>query len=131
MLVCGAPCCRLVLRPTDSELAETRLTDAIIRLELPEELRSGRGADEAIADTPRRLGGFRATGRHHDRRGMVRHGVDASVLHHIVTSSVRLWPSPPQQPDDLHRLLQHLQAQIVRRPAIAEDVLVEILAGAN
>src|SRR3954447_6354491 len=35
----------------------------------------------------------------------------------------------PEQPDDLHGLLEHLEAKVGLGPAVAEDVLVERLAG--
>ena len=37
----------------------------------------------------------------------------------------------PEQPDDLDRLLEHLQAHVGLGPAVAEDVLVERLAAAD
>ena len=37
----------------------------------------------------------------------------------------------PQRPHDLDGLLEHLQAHVGRRPAVAEDVLVERLAAAD
>ena len=49
--------------------------------------------------------------------------LDLVVLPPVVDGLAR-----PQLPDDLHRLLQHGQAHPRRRPAVAQDVLVEGLA---
>jgi hypothetical protein len=37
----------------------------------------------------------------------------------------------PEPAHDLDRLLEHLQAHVCRRPGIAEDVLVQSLAGSD
>ena len=49
----------------------------------------------------------------------------------VVLAAVRLLAALPEQADDLDRLLEHLEALVGQRPAVAEDVLVEVLAAAD
>jgi hypothetical protein len=58
--------------------------------------------------------------------------VDACVLDRVMAPIVALLAALPEQADDdLDGLLEHLQAQVGLRPAVAEDMHVERLARAD
>src|SRR5919201_1406838 len=50
---------------------------------------------------------------------------------YVDQSRVALQAALPEQPHDGDRLLQHLPPDGSRRPAVAKDVLVEILSGSD
>ena len=91
----------------------------------------GRRAHEAVAYFPGKLSRTRCAGRDHDARGRRRQRVQARILDRVVGAVERRFVAAPQQPDDLDCLLEHLEPHVRRRPTRADDVLVEVLAGAD
>jgi len=79
----------------------------------------------------RKLRGGWTGGGHVDWRQLVGQGKDLRVFDDEVVAVNGLWTTLPELPDDLDRLNQHCLPELDRRPSIAEDVLVEILAGAD
>src|SRR6266498_692615 len=49
----------------------------------------------------------------------------------VVLAAMRLLAALPEEAHDLDRLREHLDALVSSRPAVAEDVLVQVLAGAE
>jgi len=66
-----------------------------------------------------------------DRRRLVGKREELGVLDRVVPSAMGALAALPQQPDHLHRLLEHLEADVGAGPSIAEDMLVERLARAH
>src|SRR2546423_34267 len=77
------------------------------------------------------LGAPRSRSGNDDLGQRVGQVVDPGVLDRVVAPMVALHPAFPQPADDLDRLLEHLRSDVVLGPAVAEDVLVEVLAGAD
>ncbi len=91
----------------------------------------GRDGAVAVADPGGEARGLGAEPGDEDRRCLLGQVVDAGVLYAVVAAAVALHPALPERADDLHGLLEHLQALVGRGPVVAEDVLVERLAAAE
>jgi hypothetical protein len=91
----------------------------------------GRGGAEAVADAGGELDRLGAEAGDEDRRRLVGQVVDARVLDRVVRPAMAVLAALPQRADDLDGLLEHLQAHVGLRPAVAEDVLVERLPAAD
>src|SRR5579875_1988069 len=129
----------LVVRPFDRRVAvlvvaDRQLPDALLacatgRVELLAQRAVRLDRDHEVGELTRELTGLRAGHRDPDlrrRRGHVPQlrGVDPEVpagVVHVVAAE--------QLTDDLDRLSEHLVPDVHRRPAGADDVLVEVLAG--
>ena len=72
-----------------------------------------------------------AAARDDDVGRLVGQRVEARVLDRVVLAAVALDAALPEEPDHRDGLLQHLEPLVPRRPAVAEDVLVQVLAGAD
>lgn len=81
-----------------------------------------------LAGEPR---GLRAEPGDEYRRRLVGDRVDAGILYRVVLSVVALRAAFPEEPHHLDRLFEHLQAHVGRGPAVAQDMLVQVLAGAD
>src|SRR5437667_1911894 len=88
-----------------------------------------RGRDEAVADPRRQPHRFVSESGDEDRRRLVRQVVEPRVLDRVVTAVMAALAAVPEHADDLHGLLEHLSAHARLGPAVAEDVLVQRLAG--
>src|SRR5512145_1796062 len=88
----------------------------------------GGSANKTITQLTRYLSGSRPTGGNHNGRQLLRQGIEAGILYGVMEAPVALDPALPQQANDFNRLLQHLQPNIVGRPAVAQDMLVQVLA---
>src|SRR3546814_402232 len=98
---------------------------------LPDELGLGAGAAVAVADAGGERDGPGPEAGHVDGHRLVRHRVQAGVLHRVVRAVVRDLLAGPQRPHDLDGLLEHVAAQVDRGAAVTADVLVQVLAGAD
>jgi len=90
-----------------------------------------RRRDEAVADARCDVDRLRPEARDVDRRRLVRQREDASVLDRVVSTAMAERIAAPESAHDLDRLLEHLQPHVRLGPAVAENVLVERLAGAD
>jgi hypothetical protein len=121
----------LALRPADGDLAVLRLPLAAVPVEALDQVPVGRDVHERVPDAARELGGERLHRGYRDLDRLVREVEDAGVLDRVVLAAVRLVAALPEQPHHLDRLLQHLEPLVGRRPLVAQDVLVEVLARAH
>ena len=70
-------------------------------------------------------------GRNHDGRRFVRQTVNARVFHDEILSAMAMLPFLPEHTNDLNGFSKSLLAHLDFGPALAEDVLVEVFAGAD
>src|SRR5204862_4064888 len=85
----------------------------------------------AIADAAGQLGAPGPADGDHERRRRLRQRVEPRVLHGVVATVVRLVAALPEQAQHLDGLREALLADGGLRPAPADDVLIEVLAGAD
>src|SRR5438105_15742112 len=57
--------------------------------------------------------------------------VDTRMVDGVMTAAVRLLAALPEQPHHLDGFLEHLEPLVRQRPAVAEHVLVQVLARAD
>src|SRR5919112_1210327 len=121
---------RLVPAPADLEPA---LLDTLAALGdvAVQSFLVGCGGDVAVADAGGQADRLGPQGRDQHRRRAVRQGVDAGVLDLIEAAVMADEAALPELAHDLHGLFEHLQAGVDPGPAVAEDVLVEVLAAAD
>ncbi len=113
------------------QLAHPRLALASTAVERLQQLRLRLGGDHQVRQPPREGAGPLARHRDPDRRRLVRQVPQPGRLHVEVLAPVVHMAALEQRADDLHRLPEHLVADVHRRPAAAHHVLVEVLAGAQ
>src|SRR5207302_6613052 len=130
-LVGGASRGGIVLRPADRHLGIARLAAAAGGREALDDLGIRLGGDEAVADATSERGATRAGRGHQQRRRRRRQRVQPRVLDGEESAVVILVAALPELSDDGDRLLEHGLADLDRRPARADDVLVQVLTGAD
>ena len=123
----GSPGLLLRLGPAHGELAVARPVSARSDVRV-DELAVWRGADEPVPETRRELGGLGRRGRHDHVDRIARKRVDACVLDAIVLPLEAAGLAAPEQSHDLDGLFEHLEPLAGGGPAVAEDMLVEVLA---
>ena len=87
------------------------------------------GRDEAAADPPREFGCLRLRRGDSDRDPLLGQREELGMVDRVVLAAVCLLAALPEQADHLDRLLEQLDPLVRRGPAVAEDVLVQVLAG--
>ena len=80
---------------------------------------------------PRELCGLRLRCSDVDLDLLVGQRVHARVVDGVVLAAMRLLAALPQQAHHLDGFLEHLEPLVRQRPAVAEHVLVEVLAAAD
>ena len=120
-----------VAAPAQLHLDVLRLPLTARAVVLRDELVVGVRRDEAIAGARRELGRLRATRRDVDRRGRLAERVQASVRHGEVASTEAALATAEQRAHQVDRLFEHLATDLERWPAPPDDVLVQVLAGAD
>src|SRR5882762_888237 len=122
---------RGVAPPADLHLDVSRFPRAAGAVVRRDDLAIGVRGDEAIGDAASDSGHFRSTRRDIDRRRCLAERVETRVLDGEICPAVALLSSPEEEAQDLDRLFEHLAARRQRRPAAADHVLVQVLAGAD
>ena len=123
--------------PSSSVSAHADLVAALGRLaaglllERRHHVRVVLGADEAVGDPAGDLECLGAEGRHVDRWRLLGQRVDPGGVDLVVPTLPGDDLAGPELPDHLDGLLQHLEADVERRPWPAEHVLVERLTRAD
>ncbi len=87
--------------------------------------------DVAVPYLAGESGRLRAEAGDENRRRLVGDGVETGVLHRVMLAVVAFGATLPEKAHHLDGFLQHLQAHVGRGPAVAQDVLVQVLAGAD
>lgn len=127
----GAPRRTLVAGPAAADLDMARPVLAAGRPVVLDQVGVGLRGDHRVAGARRELRRAGPARSNHDRRRLVGQREQLRVLHDVVRAAVVADAAPPQQPDHGDRLLEHLETRAARRPACADDVLVQILPGAE
>ena len=96
-----------------------------------DELLVRRDRDEGVSGPAGERGRPLLGGRDGDGRQLVRERVQAGLLEPVVLAVVALVAALPEQSDNFDRLFEHLEPHVPGRPAVAEDVLVQVLARAD
>src|SRR5690606_7438401 len=124
---------RLVLPLGVAALERTlhRLVAATAVAERPYRVRLRLGGDVPVADPPGERDRLRPEPGDVDGRRLRRPRVDPGTIHRVVAATVGDELAAPQRPDDVDRLLQHLQPYPGGGPHVTEDVLVERLSRAD
>src|ERR687890_2555638 len=107
---------RLVLAIADLEGTVGRLIAATRRPEEVEHLGVGGDVNVSVAYPRGELDCLGAEAGDQDRGWLVGQGVDPGLFYAIVFAFVTLRTALPEEPYDLYRLLQHLQAHVRGRP---------------
>ncbi|EGJ79152.1 putative oxidoreductase [Streptomyces sp. Tu6071] len=115
----------------DGELADAGFARAAETVEVGEESRLGLGGDDEVGEAAGEGAGAGSGDGDADRRGGLGQVPQLGVLDAEVLPVVVDGLAVEQGADDADGLLQHLDADPRGRPAAPDDVLVEVLAGAE
>src|SRR5205807_7318751 len=120
-----------IAAPADLHLDVSRFPHTAGALELGDGLTIGRARDEAVADAPGDLRHLRSARRDIDRWRSLAERIEARVLDGAVRTAEAPLSAAAEKAQDFDRLLEHLAARLEWRPAATDDVLVQVLPGAD
>src|SRR5258706_6902763 len=118
-------------RPADLHLPVGRLARAPRDTEGLHHVRLRGHADQAVGDPSRQVGGLLPGGGEENGRRPSRTAEDPGGFHRKIFSPVAPAAAPPEEPQDLDRLAEHLPAHLDGRPVPPQNMLVQIFPGAE